>query len=242
MNTQLVKKRTVPLQVSWGGGINSTALLIGLQDLGIRPDVILFADTQGEKPETYFYQRNVLPRWLERAGFPALTIVAKATPDRPTTKAGYTSLEDEALKTATLPSRAFGFGRCADKWKIQPQHRYMRKHFAHVWEEGKKVIKALGYDAGEPHRAARLEDDHYLFWHPLIEWGWDRAGCVTAIKRAGLPVPPKSACFFCPSSTKTEILELEKTHPELLARAEEAAEEVPPQEDEEAQPLSSGAP
>ena len=38
--------------VSFGGGVNSTALLIGLEERDERPDYILFADTGGEKPET----------------------------------------------------------------------------------------------------------------------------------------------------------------------------------------------
>jgi 3'-phosphoadenosine 5'-phosphosulfate sulfotransferase (PAPS reductase)/FAD synthetase len=39
--------------VSFGGGVNSTAMLIGMILRGERPDAILFADTGGEKPATY---------------------------------------------------------------------------------------------------------------------------------------------------------------------------------------------
>src|SRR5205814_1084051 len=73
--------------------------------------------------------------------------------------------------------------------------------------------------AEERHRARIQEDRWYEYDYPLIEWGWDRAACEEAIRRAGLPVPPKSACFFCPSSKKPEILELKIRHPDLLARA-----------------------
>jgi len=41
------------LCVSFGGGTNSTAMLIGLWERGIRPDFITFEDTGGEKPHTY---------------------------------------------------------------------------------------------------------------------------------------------------------------------------------------------
>jgi hypothetical protein len=40
-----------PLIVTWGGGVNSTAMLVGMKQRGIRPDRILFADTGGEKPD-----------------------------------------------------------------------------------------------------------------------------------------------------------------------------------------------
>ena len=41
-----------PLAVAYGAGIDSTALLVGFADRGIRPAYILFADTGGEKAET----------------------------------------------------------------------------------------------------------------------------------------------------------------------------------------------
>ena len=40
--------------VSYGGGANSTALLIGLHQHHIPVDLILFADTGAEHPHTYF--------------------------------------------------------------------------------------------------------------------------------------------------------------------------------------------
>ena len=44
---------TWPLVVAYGLGVNSTALLVEFVKRDIRPDLILFADTGGEKPETY---------------------------------------------------------------------------------------------------------------------------------------------------------------------------------------------
>lgn len=43
------------LVASYGGGVNSTAMLIGMQERGEIPNLIMFADTGGEKPETYAY-------------------------------------------------------------------------------------------------------------------------------------------------------------------------------------------
>ena len=45
-----------PFVVAYGMGVDSTAMLIGLSGIGIRPDLILFADVGGEKDETYAYQ------------------------------------------------------------------------------------------------------------------------------------------------------------------------------------------
>lgn len=41
--------------VTYGGGTNSTAMLIGLMKQGIIPDRILFSDTGGERPDTYAF-------------------------------------------------------------------------------------------------------------------------------------------------------------------------------------------
>lgn len=202
-----------PLQVSWGGGVNSTAMLIGMHERGIRPDVILFADTGGEKPETYQYVK-ALRSWLMSVDFPPLTVVVNTSPL-------YATLEEECLRSGTLPSRAYGFSKCAQKWKHAPQDKWMNawQGARFCWARGGKVTKAIGYDAGEAHRATITENEKYQFWHPLIAWGWDRDLCIAAIKRAGLPVPPKSACFYCPSSTKREVLQLARRNPELLTRA-----------------------
>ena len=59
-----------PFVVAYGMGVDSTAMLIGLSGIGIRPDLILFADVGGEKDETYAYQ-TIMDQFLESAGFPA---------------------------------------------------------------------------------------------------------------------------------------------------------------------------
>ena len=51
------------------------------------------------------------------------------------------------------------------------------------------------------------------------DWGMDRAACERSIRDAGLPVPPKSSCWFCPASKKHEIVWLREHHPDLLERA-----------------------
>ena len=70
----------VPIIVAYGAGTNSTALLVGLHERGIRPDLICFADTGGERPETYAYL-DVLDEWLKKVGFPLLVRVRYAMAD-----------------------------------------------------------------------------------------------------------------------------------------------------------------
>jgi hypothetical protein len=208
----------VPLVSSCGLGVNSTAGLILLRRLGDRPDAILFADTGGEKPETYAY-RETLNVWLADVGFPAITTVRREVKhERQKNEEKYSTLEEECLVKKCLPSIAYYLRSCSEKWKHQPQEKWANHDPAcrARWHAGGRVIKAIYYDADEPRRVKHWQDDKYVYWHPLVDYGWGREECLWAIEDAGLPLPPKSSCFFCPEMTPPEILALP---PDLLARA-----------------------
>jgi len=46
-----------------------------------------------------------------------------------------------------------------------------------------------------------------------------RLDCETVIRAAGLPVPPKSACWFCPFRRPSTWAETRRDRPEVFARA-----------------------
>ena len=58
-------------------------------------------------------------RWLKDHGMPEITRVYKTTKD-----GRRLTLEDECLKSGTLPSIAYGFKRCSLKHKIGPQEKF----------------------------------------------------------------------------------------------------------------------
>ena len=200
-----------PFIVSYGMGVDSTAMLVKLQRDGIRPDAILFADTGAEKPQTYAYGRDVMTPWLQSVGFPPITTVSYL-PKNFKNWPPYRSLEENCLTNSTLPSLAFGFKSCSQKWKIQPQDKWVAAmpEAQAAWFAGLKVCKAIGYDAGPKdirrrNHAGSLEDARFSYRYPLIEWGWDRARCQREIAAAGLDVPDKSACYFCPATQPEEL-------------------------------------
>ena len=206
-----------PIVWSCGYGLNSIALAVGLVEHGESYDLAMFADTGGEKPATYAYQEILAP-YLTKHGLPPVMRVWKKNQDMTPAK----TLEQDCLDRKALPSIAYGFKSCSDHYKLRPQEAII-KHWqpaVQAWERGETVIKLIGFDAGESHRALRVtETKQYHNRYPLIEWNWGREECLEAITRAGLPVPPKSACFFCPSSKKAEVLELARTYPALFDRA-----------------------
>jgi hypothetical protein len=200
---------------SFGGGVNSTAMLVGLVQEGIKVDKILFADTGGEKPHTYQFIK-LFDKWLQKNGMPKITVVQSMN-----INGTYITLESYCFQRNSLPSLAYGFKSCSEKHKIRPQNKYLNnwQPAKDAWKAGRKVIKYVGFDASEDHRIKPYSDDKYDVQYPLVDWGWDREDCVQAVASEELPQPGKSACFFCPSTTKTEILELRDKYPDLYRRA-----------------------
>lgn len=211
------------LAVAYGAGVDSTAMLVGMARRGVRPDRILFADVGSEKDETYPYLDTIAP-WLESVGFPRITVV-RYVPQRFKNWPPYYTLEENCLTNGTLPSIAFGFSSCSQKWKQAPQHKHLLADpdALAVWAQGRKVKKAIGYDAsprdkGRKEKADRLvctyqdeNADFYEYWYPLQEWQWDRAKCKEEIAAAGLPIPVKSSCFFCLAMKPAEVRELSES-------------------------------
>jgi hypothetical protein len=204
------------LAVAFGGGTNSTAMLCGFRERGIKPDLITFADTGGEMAHTYEHILEMDTQCRLWWGI-GIEIVRKNY------DGAFEGLEKECLRGKKLPSLAYGSKACSMKYKIQPQTVALKS-----WldaQDAKEVTRAIGYDAGESHRATDIEGEDLKSgrraynWFPLIEWNWRRSDCVDAIARHGLTQPGKSSCFFCPAMKRGEILRLKDEHPDLFKRA-----------------------
>lgn len=82
---------------------------------------------------------------------------------------------------------------------------------------------AIGISTDEIHRVNNhkrilpIQENVY----PLIELDIDREQCKKIIADAGLPVPPKSACYFCPFQGRKSWYEMKKRKPELFEKSVE---------------------
>lgn len=97
----------LPIVVSYGGGTNSTAMLIAMVYKGIKPDLILFADTGGELPETYEFIHR-FSGWLVNQGFPGVTTIKRKRTVAKKTGIEYETLEEKMKAYSDLPSKVFG--------------------------------------------------------------------------------------------------------------------------------------
>lgn len=216
----------------YGGGVDSTAMIVALREAGIRPDLLTFADTGAEKPETYEFVRRI-DTVLAEYGWPLVSWCKKQTK----ADTGYTDLTGNCIENETLPSLAFGMKSCSIKWKHGPQDQFLKgvkagpnKRDPHpLWIEtqarGERIVKLIGYDNGKADlrrsKNAPTADAEFDFVYPLQVIGWDRAQCVKALVEVlGAEwVPVKSACFFCPASKPWELFWLAGHHPELFEKA-----------------------
>ena len=82
--------------VSYGAGVNSTAMLVGMYEKGIHVDLILFADPGSEQPYSYEYL-PIMDDWLARHGLPHIQTVYCTGKD-----GNRLTLEQECLRSGTL--------------------------------------------------------------------------------------------------------------------------------------------
>jgi hypothetical protein len=199
-----------PVTANYGGGVNSTAMIVGMHEHGIRPNLITYCDPgkwleePAEKPETYRYI-EIFSGWCESVGLPPVTVVRHKSD----------TLYASCIRNGTLPSKAYGFPGCSVKFK----HQIIEAYETEVFGPDQIITKAIGYHADEDRGSSITEKGRYRYRYFLKEWGWGQHGCIEALKRHGLPIPMKSSCYFCPSMKPQEIRWLHKHHPELFARA-----------------------
>lgn len=180
--------------LSFGAGVNSTALGLYLLEKGIEFEWV-FADTGCEYPETYDYIK-----YLQEKLNIKITIV------RPVVD-GIDNLYDYCVKYRVIPLRIWRW--CTDKFKVRPLREYFKS----------PGVVYMGIDAGEAYRAKPVDIGGMVYEYPLIEEGIDRKGCIEIIRSWGLEVPPKSGCFICPFQRRAQWLDLYRVHPDLFQKA-----------------------
>lgn len=164
-----------PLIVSYGLGVDSTAVLVGLHQLvkegheEFRPDYILFADVGSEADETYAYLKTI-NAWLESVGFPYVQVVGWATEFMAKSYGSSRTLEQQCINNQTMPSISaskFDKSVCSVLWKQATMNCWTMAESGYFKEvhggrglchnglqlpRGMKIVKAIGYDADETNR------------------------------------------------------------------------------------------
>src|ERR687898_1330542 len=96
----------------------------------------------------------------------------------------------------TPDTGAPGTRSCTLDSKIRVIGRWLRQHGA---SRTNPATVAVGFSTDEVHRANRKRAQPWETPdYPLLELGLSRSHCEALVARAGLPVPSRSACYFCP--------------------------------------------
>lgn len=203
--------------LSWGVGVQSTTLAV-MSVLGdLEPyDVIVTADTQWEKQETYQI-RDWYKHWLEERGATIHIITAGSVK------------EDGGADHIHIPFWTQDGGpmrrQCTRYFKIRPIRRHLREHLgypaSHPPAPPPQAIRlSLGISTDEYQRMKTSQVAYIKHRYPLCtDFMMSRADCRAYLQKHDLPVPPKSACVGCPYTSPAEWARLRQESPEEFAEA-----------------------
>jgi hypothetical protein len=107
--------------------------------------------------------------------------------------------------------------KCTVDYKIMPLRRKSRELMKAAGL--KRVRNWIGISTDE---ASRMKDSTVQYidnYYPLIELGMSRKDCLDWYTKQDLPVPPRSACTFCPYHSDKEWARLARDEPEDFQKA-----------------------
>lgn len=186
--------------LSFGAGLNSTALLIFLLENSYPLNEVVFADTGGEVPETYQHLKNV-ETYLSQYDIPLRIVKSRSG-----------TLYDKCMHRKVIPSQVWRWS--TRDYKITPIYAYYRSFKT-------RVTQYLGVAYEERDRMRESGVDYVLNNFPLIENKLDRQDCIDVICLSDydFPMPVRSGCFFCPFNSLSRWMELYDKHRDLFLRA-----------------------
>jgi len=223
-----------PLRVlSYGGGLDSFAMLLLAIENNELPDLVVFADVTddarldpGEWPGTYQHIDEVVRPLCAQHG---IEFVRLSTTDFPIRgkRSLFAYFEDMHLMPARI-SRL-----CTSASKVERVAEYLHGRYG-----DRAMVVSIGFEAGEEKRAERdphaagtakgpkrgrkaMNDLNRTNRFPLIEAGLCRCRCESLVRRSGLAVPRKSACVFCPFGTRGDFQTVARELPEQFVRIEQ---------------------
>ena len=206
--------------ISYGGGVQSTALLVLAAQGKIPHRTAVFSNVgeQAEHPTTLDFVRNVATPWAAEHGIEVHEIQRTRRDGTPVDL--YAELMRDT-RSIGIPVRmangAPGNRNCTAEHKIKPVAKWLKANGATA---DNPAHVAIGISTDEIERA---NNRRQIAWeivdYPLLDLGLDRSACSQLIADAGLPVPPKSSCWFCPFLRPATWAEKRRDEPEMFERA-----------------------
>lgn len=184
--------------LSFGGGVNSVAMMLLLLDEGVEFEAVYV--WMPDHPSTHEYLL-----YLEYKGMEITTIFPSVK--RIHMGRVFYNLYDFCYERRIFPYKTNRW--CTKEFKVQSLEKYFQT----------PAFVNLGIDYGEKHRAQMAYKKGLENRYPLIEREISRPQCIEIIKSHGLDIPRKSGCFFCPLQSYAQWRRLRKEDPELFCKA-----------------------
>lgn len=177
--------------ISFGAGMQSTALLLKVLDGEVEADFAIFADTQDEPADVYEHLWRMAVLCAEH-DFPLYVVTAGR-------------LSDEVRKPGTFISiPAFGRNldgkaaqlrrQCSYQFKLRPMRSFVKRHVIAKRGHWRCLV---GISTDESHRAKPSGRKWVVNEWPLLDLDMSRADCLRYCTERGVH-PPRSACVYCP--------------------------------------------
>jgi hypothetical protein len=206
----------MPTVISYGGGVQSTALVVLAMRERWPIDEIVHVDLlDAESPATREYVAR-FREWLQREYRRDITVIERDLYGDMLARPGFTPVPWHGRREKFMLKR-----QCTREYKVQPLQRYLYDRYP-----GERIGLMLGISVDEYHRmrdssAARIEHVY-----PLVDRRLTRRQCREIVERAGLAVPWKSSCWFCPYRSSVSQWALVRRYPDLVGMAWELEDRI----------------
>lgn len=202
---------------SYGGGVQSTAALVLATQGKIDFQTFLFCNVgdDSENPETITYFHDVAMPFAKSHGLELLEL-QKIRNGKPDTVYGHILESPSSIGIPVyMSSGAPGRRSCTIDYKVKVVEKWLREHHGFPAEIG------IGFSLDEYQRVTTAHDNEKKRnVYPLIDLRLKRQDCQKIIRDAGLPIPPKSSCFFCPFHALSVWQQMREDTPLLFEKAE----------------------
>lgn len=222
--------------LSYGGGLDSWAMLLDCTERGMHLDAVVFADVAdpehedpGEWPHTYEHVQDVVVPFCARRGIRFEILDSTRYPVRDARSLFAWLWARRQIPVANRKQRV-----CTTVAKVERFERWLDDNFS-----DQLVETLIGFEAGEEDRAKhdpnagkprkpRPGIARRTNRFPLIERGLCRCRCAELVRGLGYAVPSASACQFCPFGSRGEWKVYAETNPRHFGMTVELEARKPP--------------
>lgn len=201
---------------SFGGGVQSMASLVLAAQGKIDFRIFLFCNVgeDSENPDTIRYIDHVATPFALDNGIQLIELRKKRKGIPDTVYQNILSDNRSIGIPVYMTNGAPGNRSCTIDYKVKVVDKWLRENKGYPAEIG------IGFSLDEMARMSNkydTEKKRNVF--PLIDLRLTRDDCKRIIQNAGLPIPPKSSCYFCPFHSMKVWQEIRDLQPDLFEKA-----------------------